>query len=417
MWDPYSEFQSAILPNGLTVHAAYWPGRPWESIGFLVHSGAEHDPIGLEGLAHFVEHLVSDNANVPNKEIHAFFEDCGGRVNLGITDYPDTRYNFFVPTGKAVLARAFSVFGHMLFSAKFEKCIERERQVVLEEFNRRYTNNLKFDLDTRERKALYTDCWLGRFVRPLGNPESVKRITQADLQSYYNTHYVPANMSIVAVGGMQLSELVELLSESPFAMSKNGARTSLPIPVTNISLPLEACYVVEASKYVSIPINVGSYRSVAKVPGNINGQALYILKKMLDEILNEEVRERRAWAYAIDSSRRSFRHFYEFSINCSALALKAIDNLEKVVETCIATAGSSEGLFAQIKRQSLANHFMIDPTGRGVCDGALDDLTHAHRIISLSENAHDLECVTMDDVRDALQWLRPEQRWTLITKP
>ena len=59
MWDPYSEFRTATLPNGLTVHAAHWPGRPWESVGVLIHSGAEQDPFGLEGLSHFVEHLVS----------------------------------------------------------------------------------------------------------------------------------------------------------------------------------------------------------------------------------------------------------------------------------------------------------------------------------------------------------------------
>ncbi len=417
MWDPYAEFQSATLPNGLMVHAAHWPGRPWEAMGFLIHSGAEHDPVGLEGLSHFIEHLVSENTHVSKKDMCAFFEDCGGMVSLGTTDYPYTHYRFFVPTDKAVLARAFSMFGHMLLSAKLEKFIEHERQVIIGEFHRHYPVKFKLDLDVRKHKALYAGYWLERFVRPLGNTESVTRITQSELQSHYDSHYTPANMSVVGVGGMQLAELVELLSKSPFATSKRGARTPLPIPATDIAPPSETRYVFEVSKYITVPIEVGAYRSVAKIPGNIKGSVIRITKEMFNEVLNEEVRERRAWVYDISSFRHNFRHFYEFSIDCDALALKAIDEIEEVIEVCIASMVDHEDLFEQTKRRALASNFMTDPTGKGVCDGALDDLADYQRIISLKEIGNNLERVTFSDIRSVLQWLRPERRWTLITRP
>lgn len=417
MWDPYAEFESAILPNGLTVHAAHWPGRPWEAMGFLIHSGAEHDPVGLEGLSHFVEHVVSENTNVSKKEMEAFFEDCGGMVDLGRTGYPYTDYRCLVPTDKAILARTFSMFGHMLLLAKLEKFIERERQVIIGEFHRHYPVKFMLDLDVRKQTALYAGHWLERFVRPLGNPESVGRITRSELQSHYDTHYTPVNMSIVGVGGMHLSELVELLSKSPFATSKKGARTQLPTPVIDLALPLETRHVFDVSQHITAPIEVGGYRSVAKIPGNINGRVIRILKDMLNKVLFEEVRERRAWAYAIDCSRHNYRHFYEFSINCGALALKAIDDIEEVIEVCIASMADREDLFEQAKRRALASNFMTDPTGKGICDGTLGDLAEDQRIISLAEIGKDLERVTMSDVCDTLQWLRPGWRWTLIKRP
>lgn len=417
MWDPYAEFQSATLPNGLTVHAAHWPGRPWEAMGFLVHSGAEYDPIGLEGLSHFIEHVVSENTNVSKKEMETFFKHCGGKVCLGTTGYPSTHYRFFVPTDSAILAKAFSMFGHMLLSAKLEKFIERERRVIIGEFHRHYPVKFKLDLDVREYKALYAGYWLERFVRPLGHPESVTRITQSELQSHYDTHYTPANMSIVGVGGMQLTELVELLSESPFATSKKGVRTPLPTPATDVAPPSETRHVFELSKHITDPIEVGAYRSVAKIPGNINGRVVRIVNEMFNEVFFEEVREQRAWAYAINSSRHNFRHFYEFSINCDTLALKAINEVEGVIEACMASMADREDLFEQIKRRALASQFMTDLTGRGICDGALDDLAKDQRIISLKEIGEDLEHATMSDVKGVLQWLRPDRRWTLITKP
>jgi len=417
MWDPYAEFQSAKLPNGLTVHAAHWPGRPWEAMGFLIHTGAEHDPVGLEGLSHFIEHLVSGNAKVSQKEMNAFFEDCGGSVDFGRTGYPSTEYRFFVPADKAILTKAFSMFGSMLFSAKLEKSIERERQVIIGEFHRHYPVRFNFDLHVREHKALYTGYWLERFVCTLGTLESVVRITQSELQSHYDTHYTPANMSIVGVGGMQLSELIDLLSESPFAAKKNGERTPFPKPVTEVGPPSETRYVFEASQLINVPLEVGNYRSVAKIPGNINGRIISLMEDMFNEVLFEEVREQRAWAYAVNSSRHNFRHFYEFSINCNAFALKAIDEIEEVIEICIASITNREDLFEKVKHRALASNFMIDPTGKGVCGNALDDLVEDQRIVSLAEIGNDFERVTMDDVLNSLHWLRPEQRWTLITRP
>lgn len=418
MWDPYAEFQSATLPNGLSVHAAHWPGRPWEAIGFLIHSGAEHDPVGLEGLAHFVEHVVSENAGtVSQKNIRKVFEDCGGMVGLGMTGYPCTRYGFFVPADEAILAKAFSIFGHMLLSAELEKCIERERQVVLREFQRHYPVRFKLDLDMREHRVLYPGYWLERFVRPLGNPESIVRITRSELQSSYDAHYTPANISIVGVGGMQLSELVELLAESPFLMDKRGVRTPLPAPITDVAPPLETHHVFEVSRHIVMPVEVGAYRSVAKIPGSINGRIIRIVTGMLNEVLDEEVRQHRAWAYTIGSSRRSFRYFYEVSIDCDALALKAIDGIEGVVEDCISSMTGREDLFEQVKRRALASNSMTDSTGSEICSGALDDLAQEQRIISLGEIGDDLKRVTMSDVRDVLQWLRSERRWTLIMRP
>ena len=74
-------------------------------------------------------------------------------------------------------------------------------------------------------------------------------------------------------------------------------------------------------------------------------------------------------------------------------------------------------MFARARSCALASTSMIDVTGKGVCEDALDDLTYRQRIISLAEVTHDLASVTMNDIRELLRWLRPERRWTLITRP
>jgi predicted Zn-dependent peptidase len=419
MWDPYAEFESATLPNGLTVYAAHWPGRPWEATGFLIHSGAKHDTIGLEGTAHFVEHLIAENTGVPKKEAVDFFEGNGGKVDLGSTSWHRTQYQFWMPTDPAVFSKALSLFGTALLSAKLDKFMERERQVIVAEFHRRFVHKITYDLAMREHKALYSGYWLERSVRPLGHPESLTRITRDDLQSYYDTHYTPANMSIVGVGGLTLQELVKFVSESPFAIAKAGKRTQLPIPITDIAPPLENRYVFEMSEHLKteVPFEIGAYKSVAVMPTGGTTIAVKMLKEMLDEILTEEVRERRTVTYHIDASFCNYGHFYEFVINCGKLEARALDAIEEIVEACIGSICDRADLFEKEKRCGLAASLMTDLKARDLCENALDELARDQKISSLAEDAREIENLTMDDVRSLLRWLKPERRWTLITKP
>lgn len=419
MWDPYAEFESIILPNGLTIYATNWPGRSWESVGFLIHSGAEHDPIGLEGVAHFVEHVVSDNGAISQSDMEEFFNNSGGSVNFGITSYLDTQYSFLVPAEKTMLAQALVSFGSMLLSAKLEKFIERERQVILEEFRRNYPVNFKFILEQQKRSMLYAGYWLERYVQVLGAPDSIEKITRGDLQSFYDQHYTPSNISVVCVGGMKLSELVNVFSQSPFSINKKGSRTLLPDPVTNFIPLLESRRVFRISEYaaVSSPLDFLAYQSSAKIPGNVNPYSVSILCSMLDETLYKEVRENRAWTYSIYSSAYNLRHFHEISIHCDSLALGALDKIEEVVERCIVSVKNLDDLFERVRRNAIARKLMIDQTGADVRDSALNDLLYYHRIITLKEEVSNIEKVAMKDIQSILQWLRPEYRWTLIQRP
>lgn len=419
-WDPYAEFEMAVLPNGLTIHAAHWPKRPWEAMGFLVHSGAEQDPIELEGLAHFVEHLVSNNTVMTNKEIGDFFHNCGGMVNFGSTSYMATKYKFFAPIDENIIMKALSIFGQMLFSAKLENFVERERQVIIGEFRRKYKFECEFELAMRRQKMLYKGCWLERSTMPLGNLKSIERITQNNIQSFYDKYYTPANMSIVAVGGMKLNELITAVSASPFVSNKNGIRTPLPTKTQGAISPIENRYIFELSKYVTdvSSLKTASYESSAKIPNaTINIAVLDIVCYMLDEILTDEIREHQGWTYDIGVSYYNLRHFYELMIDCGSFSMSAIDKIEITIEECIISTSEREDLFKKIKRRIVAKKALIDQTASEICDNAMHELANYYEIKSNASDCADIEKTTMDDVRNLLKWLAPERRWTRIIRP
>jgi predicted Zn-dependent peptidase len=406
VWDPYAEFEKAVLPNGLTIYAAYWPERSWEAVNFLVHSGARLDHVGLEGTAHFVEHLVSRNANIPYSEIKKFFDETGGWVELGVTSFHSTWYKFFTSiTESHNFEKALSIFGSMLITANLKNFVEAQRQVILAEFQRKYPAQFRIDLAWKNKKILHRDDWPSRSITPMGYPDSINRIFEKDIQDYYDQHYTPSNISVVCVGGLRIEEIVKLFSDSPFGIKKEGIRSTPLVPSESVLPPTENRYVLELSKHIKMdkPLESVGYSSTVVIPGKVNVRALGIAQRMLNEILFNEVRETRGWTYSINASSYNDRSFREVLIESSSLALGSLDYIEDVIEECLTAVSCREDLFKQIVKKMIVRHSMIDTTAKSICDTSMDDVSKLDRIETLVED------------NDLL--FSPERRLTILTVP
>lgn len=417
MWDPYTSFESVILPNGLTLYASHWLDRPWQHMSFLIHSGANHDIPGTEGTAHFMEHVVSQNSIVSQQEMERFFQGHGGNADFGATSYPYTFYNFSLPAQDEILAQGLDMFGSMLLSAQLERCIERERQVIFGEFRQYYPADYLHELEVRKNLSLHPGHALERMALPLGTLESIARITQADLQRYYDTHYTPANMSVVAVGGKSLNELVQLLTGSAFGISKVGARSAHPGFIREVQQPLESQYRYRQSDYVSTPIEVGEYSSTGKLPGSISQSAVMIFSRALSERLFEEVRLRRAWTYNIDARPIPFISFYEYEIQAKGVVLGALNDIESVINECIRGIGEDEKLYERIKQASLAAIPMRDDNGEHVCAESMYSLAGHGHIRSYADESAELQGVQFSDMQKLSELLAPHMRHTQLAMP
>ena len=251
-------------------------------------------------------------------------------------------------------------------------------------------------------------------------PESIENITQADLQPYYDRHYVPANISVIAVGGMRLPQIVNLLLKSPFGLSKPGNRTPLLEQQKRVPPLKDNRLKIKMSEFMSagnLP-KVCVYRAVSKMPGVCSPNTLGILRDiMMHGILFAEVREKRALAYSIDASIISYGDFHEFCINCDGLSLAAADKIDAIIDRCLDIANSSKKFFQQMKRRAIAENSMNDMSGRQICDAVKNDLVLKQRIDSSAKEIEMIERVTFDEIQEALQWLKSDYRFTLLTRP
>ncbi len=421
MWDPLNEFSHAIFPNGLELHSAHWPNRPWQMVVFVVHSGSDADPFGAEGSAHFVEHLLSESSGFDRKKIDATFDQVGGSVSLGNTGYASTLFIFFGPADQNFLIKSFNLFGKMLFKNALDGHFESNRTIVLAEFDNYFEVEHKYHLTLLERQSLYPNYFRSRFVAPFGLRESVEKITPDDLKSFYEKNYVPKNVSVVSVGGMKIHQLMDCVFKSSLEEEKPGVRNPKLAPREGFEPPENNFRTFSFSQYYGTAeeglMNGAGYRSVTLIPGQSKRWAVFFLKEMIGQILHQEVRENKSWTYSMTARNYYLGDVQELAIDCTALSLNALEEIESTVTDCFNQIGNSRELFERLKEKTLSRLKMIDVSGASLCRQAAEHLSSIRRIPSYGEWISEIKSVTLEEIVELTRWTTPEMRWTLIKKP
>jgi predicted Zn-dependent peptidase len=417
MWDPFANFERIVLPNGLTVFASQ-VDREFEIFGFVVHAGSREDPVGREGLAHFVEHCVSDNVpEYPPQKIKSYFKNQGGSINLGNINYLRTFYRCKCQTGAKHIKHALDIMGAIIINATLTSGIEKQRKIILQEYRRDYPYTFITEIDQLRLDCLFPNHKLAQSLKAIGREEVIKDIKASDLQQYYDQFYTPANISVVAIGKLSHDDVIEFIEQSPFSRQKPGKRIP-PAPPKNPDHSQRVRFDVKVSQLLKTEhkMEEGHYSSCVALPGNINKEAMSFVDRMLKKTLFQEVREKRGWAYEIRTEYICFQDLYEFMIDMSLIPI-GLPSIEKLIDSCIETRLNKKGLFKQEKRQ-LTNAFMLlDSSYEEICRYSMDDIAIWHRIISNTETIDKYKKITQDDVAEIIEHLRPEKRITIITHP
>lgn len=416
MYDPFTEFNLYRLPNGLDVHHVQWD-RPWVKVGVLVHAGSREDPANLPGLAHFVEHMVG--RNIPSyefKESKEFFEDHGGSANFGGTGYLSTHYSFSLPMDTGVLSEAFLIFGSMLLDSKLVNDLEQQRSIIHQEFNRAYDypDRAKWLLKMRSviMKGHRAETWL----RPIGYPKGFLLTRSNDLQEYYDRYYVPANISLVFIGGIDWVRLEDLLFSSPFSKTKPGSRVPVAKPFTHLSDITEHGQVVKWSDLGNLKKEKTEYDARWALSGEFSQDLLVAFCMLLNDVLFEEIREKHHLSYDFRSSLMFYQDAHELRVS-GDINSEATDRINDLVELCVIQVVNDKRAFERIIEVEKRQLLMLDLNGAGMLNISTNDLAKFQHIRSIRDELNGTESISFEDIQRVGRSLCPERRYSFVACP
>jgi predicted Zn-dependent peptidase len=316
-------YQQTRLDNGLRIVCETVPGVHSVSLGVWVGTGSRYEEPALNGISHFIEHMMfKGTGRRTTKQIAEAIDAVGGQLNAFTTKEYTCYY--------AKLLHQHFQFGidllaDMITGSLFQpEELEKEKQVVLEEIKsfEDSPDELVHDLFA---ETVLKGHPLGWTI--LGSPETVSRIDRPTILDYLSHHYTPDNMVFAVAGNVQFDQIVAEIEARLAHLAGRTGRQLAPIP------SLEPDVVLRPKETEQVHICLGTRGVGRKDPDRYPVFVLdSILGGSVSSRLFQQLREERGLVYVAGSSHAAYRDTGIFSIYAGT-SLKNYDEVVAVIKT------------------------------------------------------------------------------------
>jgi len=396
--------EKEVLPNGLVVITEPMEHVRSVSVGVWMRTGSRAEPAELNGISHFIEHMVFKGTERRTAEEIAQSVDSVGGMLDAFTAKEMVCFNAKVMDEH--LPIAFDVLSDLALRPLFaEEDIVKEKQVVLEE--------LKMDQDNPDYLVheLFTqEFWRGH---PLGKPilgtrETIRAFSRQALRDSFHRWFAPNNIVITAAGRLTHRQLVDLVTREfgDLAPGEPALAGRAPEPQARIQTQHKG-----ELEQVHICLGVPAYplaheRRFSAAVLNI------MLGGSISSRLFQNIREKQGLAYAVFSDMSPYHDAGVLSIYAGT-ALESITRVVRLVldEFCNLKREPVPAEELRRAKDHLKGSLMLslESTSARMSHLARQEMYFA-RFFTLDELLESIERVTREEVLEvARDFFRAEQ--------
>jgi predicted Zn-dependent peptidase len=318
-------YQTTRLPNGLTVATAEMPHMASVSLGIWVGVGGRYEPAPLNGVSHFIEHMLFKGTRRRTaRQISEAVEGVGGYLNAFTGEENTCFYS------KALAGRfdeLLDVLMDMFLNSAFAPVeVDKERGVIKEELAMYHDQPHQLVQETLNQ-TLWPDHPLGR---PLtGTDRTLDALDRAALTGFLRANYVSGATLVVAAGNIRHRQVVKAVAL--FAGCVPKGRRPCYAPATDGQQSPRVKLVTRPTEQTQMALGIrGCSRH------DDRRFAIRILNALLGECMSsrlfQTIREDLGLAYSIYSSPTFFDDTGDLVISAGIDA----DQLPKVLKLIVA---------------------------------------------------------------------------------
>jgi predicted Zn-dependent peptidase len=283
-----------VLDNGVRLVTEQVRSVRSVSIGIWVDVGSRDEGQGEEGLSHFIEHMVFKgtrrrSAETISREIDALGGELNAFTSREGTTFYSTVLDEYVKEGIDLLA---DIFHHSRFDARE---LTKEKRVVLEEI-RMVEDDPEEHLHDLHTEYVFGEHPLGRPI--LGKVATIQGLQRKKVLSYRSRFYRPSQIVIAVAGNFSHGPVFDQI-----ARAFGGEIGEKHSPPARIPPRIGGGVHVRPKSLEQAHLCIG-LKGVSQ--SDKDRYAAYLLNAILgggvSSRLFQEVREKRALAYAIHSS-------------------------------------------------------------------------------------------------------------------
>ena len=398
---PARNIRRTTLPNGLLVLTESIPHVRSVSMGVWLASGSRDESLALNGISHFVEHMVFKGTTTRSAQQFAREADSIGGNFDAFTGKESICFNVKVLDENT--APALDLLTDLVLHPTFTPDdIAREQGVILEE--------IKMDEDNPDylvHETFTQNFWKGHALgRPiLGTIKTVSSFTQQIVLDDYASRLTPRNMVFSAAGHLDHDAFVAQVADqfSGLAASSDTPLVHVPAPATHPHITLKRKKSLE-----QVQLCLGVPAPQVDSPSRY---AVYLLNTMLgggmSSRLFQTIREDRGLAYSIYSETNPFRDAGCLAIYAGTSAEKTPEVIRLVLEELrhLKDAAVPDAELKRAKDQLKSNIVLgLESSSSRMANLARQEM-YFGRFFSVDDIIAEVEAVTAADVQSLAQQL------------
>lgn len=259
------------LPNGLTIVAEQMPVEA-VNLSLWVNVGSANEPDDINGMAHFLEHMVfKGTKRIASGEFERRIEERGAVTNAATSQ--DYTHYYITCAPKDFASLAPLQIDVVLNSLIPDDAFSREKLVVLEEIRRS-------DDNPRRRtfaQAMQTAFNHLPYRRPvLGEFDVISQLQPQQMRDFHTSWYQPSSISAVAVGNLPVDELIKIVADG-FAEATNSSTIVNHQPIANTLTEEPAFTEIVRHELQDDSLQQARLVMIWRVPGLSNLQETYAI--------------------------------------------------------------------------------------------------------------------------------------------
>jgi predicted Zn-dependent peptidase len=362
------------------------------------------------GMAHLIEHMLFKGTSRRKAYfILSRMEDVGGELNAYTTKEETCIHGTFF---NADYGRAMELISDIAFNSVFPDAeLKKEKEIILDEINSYKDSPSELIFDEFE-ELLFDGNPIARNI--LGEEEKLKNFTRSNILSFIDRNYATNRMVVSFVGQVPFSRVARFFEKyfGPAVQKLSAQRT----PVTYAYKPV-------VSKLERNTFQAHCIIGNLAYPFSHNKRlALYLLNNFLggpgmNSRLNLALRERRGYAYTVDSSYTSYSDTGNLTIyfgtdkaqvdKCIAIVLSEMQQLRKKALSHVTLGKAKRQVHGHIAISSENNENHMLSMGKS--------LMIFDRIDSLEDIGRRIEALTAEELLEvANEILDPDKLTYLI---
>ena len=397
--------RKTVLPNGLLVLTESMPHVRSVSMGAWIGSGSRDEAAEVNGISHFVEHMVFKGTTSRSaQQIAREVDTIGGNLDA-FTGKEMVCFNIKVLDEN--VPPALDVLADLVLHPTFTPDeLSREKGVILEE--------IKMDEDNPD--YLVNEVWTQNFWKGdalglpiLGTAKTVSSFSQQVVFDFYAGRFTPRNMVFSAAGNLEHDTFVAQVERefSSLAASGDGSTPKMAAPKATPHITLKRKKALEQVQFcLGVP---------APPVNDPRRYAVYLLNTMLgggmSSRLFQTIREDQGLAYSIFSEMNPFRDtgslcvYAGTSVDKTKRVLRlTLQELRRLKEETV-----SDVELKRAKDQLKSNMVIgLESSGSRMANLARQQM-YFGRFFGVDEIMEEIEAVTTTDVQELAQELfQPE---------